>query len=63
MAASVGLDRKLERSAKRGGDTFHPVPLTVTGIYALHVSGLASLAIFCLCQFYYVSDLHGFQCL
>lgn len=26
MAASVGLDRKLERGAKRGGDTFHPFP-------------------------------------
>lgn len=48
MAASVGLDRKLERGAKRGGDTFHPFPLTVPSVYALHVCGLVALAVLCL---------------
>lgn len=46
MAASVGLDRKPERGAKRGGDTFHP--LAVPSVYALHVCGLVSLAVLCL---------------
>ena len=45
MAASVGLDRKLERVARRGGDTFRPFPLTVPSVYALHVCGLVSLAV------------------
>lgn len=46
MAASVRLDRKPERGAKRGGDTFHP--LAVPSVYALHVCGLVSLAVLCL---------------
>lgn len=40
MAASVGLDRELERGAKRGGDTFHPFHFTVHSVYAHHVCGL-----------------------
>lgn len=48
MAASVGLDRELERGAKRGGDTFHPFHFTVHSVYAHHVCGLESLALLCL---------------
>lgn len=50
MAASVGLDGKLERDAKRGGDTFHLLPHTVAGVYALHVCGLVSTTVLCLSQ-------------
>lgn len=45
MAASAGLDRKLERGAKRCGDTFHLFPLTFAGVYARRVCGIVSLAV------------------
>lgn len=46
MAASVGLDKKLRRSAKRGGGT--PFALFPLDIYALGVCGLRSRVALCL---------------
>lgn len=58
MAASVGLDKKLERGAKRGGDTFHPLRLTVPGVCALHVCGRVSPAVLCLSQMTSLVSVH-----